>query len=72
MTRDFKVVHSVMVDSENEAKNWISEQNDLQGLNGYTVTKSTITRKEKKDKKTGDLIDEWYIAEVVKKFDIER
>lgn len=58
------------VDSEELAMSIIQEHKDNQDVNGYTLTKYNTVYKNKKDKKTGEIIDEFWLVTVSKEFEV--
>lgn len=58
------------VDSEQEALTIIEECKEKQRTDGYTLTKYNTVYKSKKDRKTGELIDEYWLASTTKEYEV--
>ena len=58
------------VDSEQLAMDTIEEYKNNQNIEGYTLTKYNTTYKCKKDRKTGDIIDEYWLVSVTKEYEV--
>ena len=58
------------VDSEQLAIDTIEEYKAGQVVNNYTVTKYNTTYKSKKDRKTGELISEFWLVSVTKEYEV--
>lgn len=57
------------VDTEEEAITFIQNERNAAAQQGYEVKKSSYTAKQKKSK--GEIVDSWYVVEIVKKFNEE-
>jgi len=66
---DTKWVKTSRCDTENEANSVIDEWKAKAAQGGFTVTKTKIDYKTKKDRKTGDILDEWWMVEVTLVYD---
>lgn len=66
---DTKWVKTSQCDTENEANSVIDEWKAKAAQGGFTVTKTKIDYKTKKDRKTGDILDEWWMVEVTLVYD---
>ena len=66
---DTKWVKTSRCDTENEANSVIDEWKAKAAQSGFTVTKTKIDYKTKKDRKTGDILDEWWMVEVTLVYD---
>ena len=60
-----------IVDSEQEAMDLIEEYKEKQAKEGYTLTKYNTVYKSKKDRKTHEVIEEYWIVTVTKKYEVE-
>ena len=58
------------VDSEQLAMDTIEEYKNNQGTGQYTLTKYNTTYKCKKDRKTGEIIDEFWLVSVTKEYEV--
>ena len=58
------------VDSEEEAAATVEDYKSRAVTEGFTVTKTKVDYKTKKDRKTGDIIDEWWMVEVTVSYDV--
>lgn len=58
------------VDSEQLAIDTIEEYKARQITDNYTVTKYNTTYKSKKDRKTGELISEFWLVSVTKEYEV--
>jgi hypothetical protein len=58
------------VDSEHEATDIVEDYKARANREGYTVTKTKVDYKSKKDRKTGELTEEWWVVEVTVAYDI--
>jgi len=58
------------VDSEQEAMELINEYKEGQLVDGYVLTKYNTTYKSKKDRKTGEIVDEYWVVSVTKKYEV--
>lgn len=57
-------------DTEEEATALIDDFKARANKEGYTVTKTKVDYKTKKDRKTGEITEEWYNVEVTYVYDI--
>ena len=60
-----------IVDSEQEAMDLIEEYKEKQLSENYTLTKYNTVYKSKKDRKTHEIIEEYWVVTVTKKFEVE-
>lgn len=58
------------VNSEQLAMDTIEEYKNNQAADGYTLTKYNTTYKSKKDRKTGEIIDEYWLVSVTKEYEV--
>jgi len=58
------------VDSEQLAMDTIEEYKNNQAVDGYVLTKYNTTYKSKKDRKTGELILEYWLVSVTKEYEV--
>lgn len=58
------------VDSEQLAMDTIEEYKNNQNIEGYILTKYNTTYKCKKDRKTGDIVDEYWLVSVTKEYEV--
>ena len=58
------------VDSEQLAMDTIEKYKNDQVADGYTLTKYNTTYKSKKDRKTGEIIDEYWLVSVTKEYEV--
>lgn len=58
------------VDNEEESTALVQSYKDEQLTKGYTVLKYKIDYKQKKDRKTGEIIDENWLTEITISYDI--
>ena len=58
------------VDSEQLAMDTIEEYKNNQNVDGYTLTKYNTTYKSKKDRKTGEIILEYWLVSVTKEDEV--
>lgn len=63
-------IQEFVVGSEQEAMDIIEEYKSNQAVEGYTLTKYNTTYKCKKDRKTGDVILEYWIVKVQKEYEV--
>jgi len=64
------IIITYVLDSEQEALDTIEECKEKQHSEDYTLTKYKTEYKCKKDRKTGDLIDERWNATVTKEYEV--
>lgn len=57
-------------DTETEANSIIDDFKSRAISEGFTVTKTKVDYKTKKDRKTGEIVDEWYNVEVTFTYDL--
>lgn len=58
------------VDSEQLAMETIEKYKNNQSVDGYTLTKYNTTYKSKKDRKTHEIIDEFWLVSVTKEYEV--
>lgn len=58
------------VDSEQLAMDTIDEYKANQTKNNYTLTKYNTVYKSKKDRKTGEIIDEYWLCSITKEYEV--
>lgn len=58
------------VDSEQLAMETIEEYKNNQTADGYILTKYNTTYKSKKDRKTHEIIDEFWLVSVTKEYEV--
>lgn len=58
------------VDSEQLAMDTIEKYKDEQASNNYTLTKYNTTYKSKKNRKTGEIEDEYWLVSVTKEYEV--
>jgi len=58
------------VSSEQLAMDTIEEYKNNQASEGYTLTKYNTTYKSKKDRKTSEIIDEYWLVSVTKEYEV--
>lgn len=58
------------VDSEQLAMDTIEEYKNNQSVEGYTLTKYNTIYKSKKDRKTGEIVDEYWLVSVTKEYEV--
>lgn len=58
------------VDSEQLAMETIEAYKDKQTNENYILTKYNTTYKSKKDRKTGEIIDEYWLVSVTKEYEV--
>lgn len=56
-------------DTEHEAESVVEDYKARAIQEGYTVSKTKIDYKTKKDRKTGEIMDEWWVVEVTTVYD---
>lgn len=57
-------------DSEQEALDIIEECKSKQREDNYTLTKYNTVYKSKKDRKTGELVEEYWLATTTKEYEV--
>ena len=58
------------VDSEQLAMDTIEDYKNNQAVEGYTLTKYNTTYKCKKDRKTHEIVDEFWLVSVTKEYEV--
>ena len=58
------------VDSEQLAMETIEQYKDNQITDGYTLTKYNTTYKSKKDRKTHEIVEEYWLVTVTKEYEV--
>lgn len=58
------------VDSEQLAMETIEQYKDNQITGGYTLTKYNTTYKSKKDRKTHEIVEEYWLVSVTKEYEV--
>lgn len=58
------------IDSEEEAMQTVENYKANQMAEGYTLLKYKNDYKSKKDRKTGEIVDEWWIVEITKGYEV--
>ena len=58
------------VDTETEADATVQWYKDNAIKEGYTVAKTKIDYKTKKDRKTGEITEEWWIVEITVSYEL--
>ena len=58
------------VNSEQLAMDTIEEYKNNQVTDGYTLTKYNTTYKSKKDRKTHEIVDEFWLVSVTKEYEV--
>lgn len=58
------------IDNEEEAMSTVENYKANQGVDGYTLLKYKNDYKSKKDRKTGEIVDEWWIVEITKGYEV--
>lgn len=59
-----KITKTYDVDNEKEATETVEECKQKQYDEGYTVLKTKVDYKPKKDRKTGEIVDEKWVVEL--------
>ena len=70
MRKVIKQTYVYNVDNEPESATIINEFKDNQLTKGFTVLKYKIDYKTKKDRKTGEIIDENWLTEVTVSYEV--
>lgn len=71
MMRDLvKLMYTYYVYSEHDATQTVEDFKAKQATEGYTVTKTKIDYKTKKDRKTGEIIEEKWVVEITITYEI--
>ena len=58
------------VDSEQLAADLIEEYKNNQLTEGYTLTKYNTTYKSKKDRKTKEIVEEYWLTSITKEYEV--
>ena len=58
------------IDNEEEAMALVESYKANQSVDGYTLLKYKNDYKSKKDRKTGEIVDEWWMVEVTKGYEV--
>lgn len=58
------------IDNEAEAADTVEHFKNNQNVEGYTVARSKIDYKTKKDRKTGEIVEEKWITEVTVTYEV--
>lgn len=58
------------VDNEQEAANIIEEYKENQNTGNYTLTKYNTVYKNKKDRKTGEILEEYWLTTVTQEYEV--
>lgn len=59
-----------VIDNEQEATDTIEEYKANQAVDGYTLTKYNTAYKSKKDRKTHEIIDEYWLTSITKEYEV--
>lgn len=70
MKRLVKTTKTYYIDNEQEAADTVEEYKENQIKEGYTVTKTKIDYKVKKNRKTGEIVDENWVTEITIAYEI--
>ena len=70
MTQLIKTTYVYNADSEQESTNLIEKYKNEQLEKGYMVTKSKVDYKCKKDRKTGEIIEEKWVVEITIAYEV--
>lgn len=65
-----KKTETYRVDTEEEATDIVEGYKNRAINEGYTVSKTKVDYKTKKDRKTGEIIEEWWMVEVTVAYEI--
>ena len=65
-----KKTETYRVDTEEEATSTVEEYKAKAVHEGYTVTKTKVDYKSKKDRKTGEITDEWWMVEITMSYEV--
>lgn len=65
-----KQSHSFKADTEKEAESIVEGYKSRSFNEGYTVSKTKVDYKSKKDRKSGEISEEWWNVEVTLAYDI--
>ena len=58
------------VDTEEEAAATVDEYKARAAREGFTVVKTKVDYKSRKDRKTGEITDEWWMVEITVSYEI--
>lgn len=58
------------VDSEQLAMDTVEEYKNNQNVDGYTLTKYNTTYKSKKDRKTKEITEEFWLVSITKEYEV--
>lgn len=67
---DTKWVKTCRCDTENEANSVVDNWKNRAIKEGFTITKTKVDYKTKKDRKTGEIVEEWWMVEVTISYEI--
>lgn len=70
MKQLIKTTYVYNIDNEEESARTIQDFKDKQLTEGYTVLKSKVDYKTKKDRKTGDIIEEKWVTEITLSYEV--
>ena len=70
MNQLMKETLTFRIDSEEEAMQTVENYKASQMAEGYTLLKYKNDYKSKKDRKTGEIVDEWWIVEITKGYEV--
>ncbi len=70
MTNLVKTTNVYHIDNEQEASEKVEQVKSEQYEKGYTVLKTKIDYKPKKDRKTGEIVEEKWIVEITVAYEI--
>lgn len=65
-----KTTYVYNIDNEEESTKTIQDYKDKQLTEGYTVLKSKVDYKTKKDRKTGEITEEKWVTEVTLSYEV--
>lgn len=68
MKNDLNTIHEYRIDSESEVKAFIEEEKKKAIEEGYILSAYSASLKEKKDRKTKDIIDSGFLVRIKKTF----
>jgi hypothetical protein len=67
---DTKLVKTCRCDTEEEANSVVDDWKNRATREGFTITKTKVDYKTKKDRKTGEITEEWWMVEVTISYEI--
>lgn len=70
MKQLIKTTYVYNIDNEEESAKTIQDYKDKQLTEGYTVLKSKVDYKTKKDRKTGEITEEKWVTEVTLSYEV--